>query len=72
MSNWDVRSKHQTARDRLSIEQREREVRAGVWRNQSDNEIARNLGVCSATVLRIRQRLNLPNFYGKRPTREHA
>ncbi|MFJ3035577.1 hypothetical protein ACIPC2_14305 [Curtobacterium pusillum] len=65
MSKWDVRSQHCTATDRISIDQRERDVRAGVWRGQSDNEIARQLGICSATVLRIRKRLNLPNFYGK-------
>lgn len=70
MGSWNVRSKHVTARDRLSIEQRERDVRAGVWRGQSDNEIARNLGVCSMTVLRIRKRLNLPNVYGRRPLQD--
>lgn len=72
MSKWDVRSKHQTARDRISIDQRERDVRAGVWRGQSDNEIARNLGICSMTVLRIRRRLNLPNVYGRHSLRDVA
>lgn len=72
MSKWDVRSQHRTATDRLSIDQRERDVRAGVWRGQSDNEIARNLGVCSTTVLRIRRRLKLPNFYGKSRLRDAA
>lgn len=73
MSEWRVRSKHiNRATDRPSIWEREDEVRNGVARGMSDNQIATNLGVCAETVMRIRRRLNLPNIYGKYPERVAA
>lgn len=73
MHEWTVRSSHSNrSTDRMAIQQREHEVRNGVAAGQSNNEIARNVGICSETVARIRLRLQLPNVYGKYPKRDSA
>lgn len=73
MSGWKVRSTH-TNRSTYptAVWERELGVRNGVAAGQSDNQIARNVGICSDTVARIRRRLNLPNVYGKYPERAAA
>lgn len=67
MSQWDVKAAEGPRGPGGWLEQREREdaVRSGVLRGQSNNEIARASGMASATALRIRRRLGLPNYYGK-------
>ncbi|MCT9620744.1 hypothetical protein [Curtobacterium sp. C2H10] len=73
MSDWKVRSTHMNRSTYpIAVWERELEVRNGVAAGRSDNDIARNLGICSETVSRIRRRLGLPNVYGKYPDRVAA
>lgn len=42
-------------------------IRRGIADGQSDQQIARVLGIASKTVHRYRRRHKLPNFYGVLP-----
>lgn len=47
--------------DEMENDRRNQEVRTGVARAMSDNEIALSVGISSRTVWRIRHRLGLPS-----------
>lgn len=74
MSEWAIKSaeSRRGAPDWFTRQAREDEVRWAVARGLSDREIAKSMGLCDRTVLRIRRRLGLPNIYGKRPAAKVA